>query len=497
MRKNLQFGVVGEAELNEILAGRRAGHGMHWSGGKRNFRLSNGATGVIWREADRPNDPIQPVLLVSREEENRRLCGRFAQLRSDLSPLTVWCHLLTPERFEVLDDLSRDADLGGYEAAWIGLVIAEALLLAERSVSNLKIAACLSTQTFGVARSLALWGSRVSRAEILERFDSAHRLFRSGEPAGVRLRPSLQLIWDSLAGAASGEFFSGNAELRPVIESLRRLNDARIAGDNHAVHSFVRPLLEIAPEAVALTDLSSLAPEERLREFDRLVSRLKNVDLDNEPRRRLVLCLLAGFLATVAAGGAPSLPLAEAIAAQFPEITAWAYVIGGIGERVVWTSGFDGLGRLVARELMRPLRLDEPPTCDVAFDEAKVLVDPELRDPLVYLKLKQSRIVSLALLPGVNIAIPITETSATTRVLDVRPGERLSEADLYPRGVRDVLAVLADSLWPYLQTRLEEPSRNTSAGRSSNRGDDNLKRRRIFRGRADPQGGLPLKEPKK
>src|SRR5437588_12307666 len=43
MRENFQFAAATETELNEILAGRPAGHGIHWSGGKLNLRLSNGA----------------------------------------------------------------------------------------------------------------------------------------------------------------------------------------------------------------------------------------------------------------------------------------------------------------------------------------------------------------------------------------------------------------------------------------------------------------------
>src|SRR5690606_30239228 len=139
----------------------------------------------------------------------------------------------------------------------------------------------------------------------------------------------------------------------------------------------------------------------RLRLFDMLVDRLDRTN-ERDFARRVGLAFLAGYLATIAAGGAPSLALTESSAQRWPEITAWAYVIGGLGERVVWSSGFDGLGRLVARELMRPLRLDEPPMCDVALDEVQVLVDPQLSDPFVHLRLKQARIVSIALLPGVN-----------------------------------------------------------------------------------------------
>jgi hypothetical protein len=167
-----------------------------------------------------------------------------------------------------------------------------------------------------------------------------------------------------------------------------------------------------------------------------------------DPMRQTGIALLAGYLATVAAGGAPSLSLAEEIAERRPEIIAWAYVVGGIGERMVWTSGFDGLGRLVARELMRPFRCDESPTCDFGFEECNALADTKLADPLVHLKVKQSRVVSVALFPGVNVSIPINELRAKEGPTSPRPTEATPKTN--------PLYFLSDALWPFLRGRVAE-----------------------------------------
>jgi hypothetical protein len=166
--------------------------------------------------------------------------------------------------------------------------------------------------------------------------------------------------------------------------------------------------------------------------------------------------LLAGYLATVAAGGTPTLSLAENNASQWPEITGWAYVVGGIGERIVWTSGFDGLGRLVSRELMRPFRIDEPPTCDFALDEAYVVVDPKLSDPLVHLRIKQARVATVALLPGVNILVPLNDATRQD-ARPQRPQQTQVVRQMEPlRSSRDPIAVFADAIWPHLRSRVEQ-----------------------------------------
>lgn len=58
----------------------------------------------------------------------------------------------------------------------------------------------------------------------------------------------------------------------------------------------------------------------RLRLFDKLLGSLVDMN-DSAPKlRRNALGLLAGYLATVAAGGAPSLALAEEHAQKLPEL---------------------------------------------------------------------------------------------------------------------------------------------------------------------------------
>jgi hypothetical protein len=163
--------------------------------------------------------------------------------------------------------------------------------------------------------------------------------------------------------------------------------------------------------------------------------------------RLIALSMVAGYIATVAAGGAPSISLAEN--SKLPEVLAWAYALGGVGERVFWTSSFDGLGRLVARELTRNFCMTEPPTCDFSLDEARVLVDPALKDSLVALRIKQARSVAVSLLPGVNLSVPLTENASTEK----QEQDKISK--LLPTDSEStVLPALARALWPYIESML-------------------------------------------
>ena len=410
--------------------------------------------------------------------------------------ITAWCHLLTPRFVEPLDSLVRTPDLAGMHAAWTGLIVAEAVLLAGIPVANVRISACLATQSFAIARTNALW-NHVSVEEIGIRFDAANRLCRSEngasrEKAESETPWSLEPIWETLVGLSQGRSAIESGEFEHVIVALQALRRARSDKDEQEARHLMRPLLSLVPEAETFEQLTELAPEIRLRLFDKLVAGLSDTQGDRISQRRTALAVLAGYLATVAAGGAPSLSLAETHATRWPEITAWAYLIGGIGENVVWTSSFDGLGRFVSRELLRPLRLDESPTCDFAFDEAAVLVDSKLADPLVHLRVKQARLVTVGLLPGVNISIPIADS--------IVQGAGRSEPNRMVRApeisINDPLKSFADALWPHIRTRMDEYMRSAQGGTyPTQEGEGSSQNRGKRKSGSQPQ--LPLSGPRK
>ena len=490
MKSKYFFSVVSENDLNELLEGREAGNSVVWEPPTKQ-RIRFGSFGIVWKRQQSPKG-IRPLLLVVHEKELLRLFVRFAQLRGSLSPLTAWCHVITPERFKYLDEAVRIPDLAEMEAAWTGLIVAEAQLLSERPIANIRIPACFATQTFSVARTIALWRD-VSIGDILDRYDLANRLFRfkalDEEKIGVTKQNAKFLpIWTSLAAISGSTHVT--SELRPVVESLQCLKDARNSQDENESSRFVAPLVDLVPEVREFEKLNEMTPERRVQQFDKLIDSLDMAEANKETARRVALTLASGYLATVAAGGSPSLSLAEGHVRRWPEIMAWAYTIGGIGESVVWASGFDGLGRLVARELMRPFRFDEPPSCDFAYDEGAILIDKELSDPLVHLKIKQARILSVALLPGVNVFVPISEISAP----EIRRGDAeginrpIQESTILPASGHDLVAMLADALWPHLENRVKASINNSKSQQSKPRTSSKRRNRR----KSDPQERLSL-----
>jgi hypothetical protein len=458
MGKAQKFAILNEIEFSDLVSGTKIGFGDYWPSPmlipKGQSRIGVGEIGVLWIEKGVESGLFRPTAVIVHKEDQKRLFNRFSQLRSDLAPLSTWCHIFTPQIFASMKDADRSAELGAFEAAWTGLVIAEASILAARPVSQLRLPACLATQTYAIARSTALW-PEMPISDVLEKFDSIHLLLKETETTGIKIRANLEPLWAVLKHAGGNNISSIRFEYRELLEAAIAITNSRSAesADTEArrLYSIFRSTYD---KCDFLLNLDKLTPERRLKEFDSLIERLRDAQADQAQRN--CFAFLAGYLATIAAGGAASLSLAEGVADKWPEVLAWAYVIGGIGERITWTSSFDGLGRMVARELSRTFHVNEAPHSDFSIDEARVLVDKQLSNPLVHLRIKQQRVAQAALLPGVTISIALGEQSSQESGIRTTTGSQVSAGST---SGKDVFAVLADALFPYLQARLNQGAR--------------------------------------
>lgn len=449
----LELFVATQDELNELLVGVRVGVPYPWPSHGAGRRVPPGRFGVLCeRDAYNP-DFVRPVLLVIHDEDERKLFARYSQLRGDLSPLSSWLNVVEPKQFERMEAPVVEADLGGFEAAWTGLIVAEASILSRRSQQRLKQSACMATQSFAIARHVALWGAS-SVPALRARYNTAQAIVR-GNSNPTKVAEWLEPIWSTMLAVTGAGATSYRDDL--LAFAIQRLHHARLNGQNE--WDVILEALGKLKGNETQPDIARASPEQRLRIFDDYLFAIADAGQDLEHRIRM--SFLAGYIATIAAGGAASLGLAEAVADEYPEVLAFAYLIGGLGERRSWAGAFQGLGRIVARELRRSWNVKDGPASDFSSQEAEVLVDRHLNDPLVYLKLKQSRIATVALAPGVYIQLPFAEFAEP--IVDARRNAPT------PQEKVDPLTALADALFPLLRDRFEKSSTASSEKKRSYR----------------------------
>jgi len=448
----LELFVATEDELNELLVGSRIGTPYPWPAHGATNRIPSGKFGVLCASNDRDPSFVRPVLLAVNEEDERRLFARYSQLRGDLSPLSSWLNVVEPRQFEQIRSPIMEADLGGFEAAWAGLVVAEASILSKRPGQRIKQSACIATQTFAIARQLALWGGNRVHA-MRARYHTAQSIVRGGTGNSAKIADWLEPIWSTML-AVSG---AGATSYRDhaLTDLIQRLHHSRLLGREE--WSLFEEALPHIRGRGPHPDIASASPEQRLRIFDSYLDEIRDAGPDLE--RRVRLSFLAAYIATIAAGGAASLGLAEAVADKYPEVLAFAYVIGGLGEARSWAGAFDGLGRIVVRELRRSWNVIDGPSCDFSAREAEVLVDRGLSDPLAYLKLKQSRIATVEVEAGVYIQLPFVEIP--------EQNTNMGRKAAMPTEKVDPITALADALFPLLRDRLETAYTSSAEKRRS------------------------------
>jgi hypothetical protein len=389
---DLHYALVPRSELANALRGDRQRGGVP-AKGRVLPRLSQKDALVFWER-----DSYRPCIVAVDDADRDELFNWATTFHRDLSPITSWCHVLSIREVERLSESTRlEAKLFGIEAAWAGAAIAEAMILSRRSYETISLPSCLATDTFAIARSAALYGSK-SVYESQERLTRVRdRLKRGSEPRPTQVPISvlLRLLPDALPTTTSVQ--------QTLIAACRTLLTAE--DTKREVSSAI--FRELASKVARLSNLENLdevSAEQRvklLRDIPAWISASK----DDEERE--LLCFSAGYIISRIGGAERDLRLAESFDSRYPNVLTWAAVIGGLGVTTYWSDAFGGIGRLVARELSRSLDLIDPPSADIAADE--FLVVNALESGAARLRTALRQVATISLRTGVVVQFGITE----------------------------------------------------------------------------------------
>src|SRR5262245_41737882 len=99
MIPELQYVSATEKEFDVLLAGEPLPQLITY--GRLVPHLINGDRIAVIVSSDAAPDGLFPVMrplaIIADQERFQRLFGRYATLRSELSPLSAWCHVFRPE----------------------------------------------------------------------------------------------------------------------------------------------------------------------------------------------------------------------------------------------------------------------------------------------------------------------------------------------------------------------------------------------------------------
>ena len=122
------------------------------------------------------------------------------------TPLSQWCHVVTPEDLPRIQAMMVVPAYGGAATAWAGVAIGEALLYAGSALklSHLSVAALQSCGAFVAAKAHGLWSKKRVRSLVLDKYNRSREIVRAGERR-VRGTIDYETVWmviDAIAAAS-------------------------------------------------------------------------------------------------------------------------------------------------------------------------------------------------------------------------------------------------------------------------------------------------------
>jgi hypothetical protein len=358
----------------------------------------------------------------------------------------------------MLDEQPWFADLGGLEAAWAATVIADSMTLSRRSFDAINLATCFSTDVFAVGRMAALYGAKVAAKDGLTQIAELRAHFDKGTA-----KPSAAAgITDVLLSLLPGSNSSPSGTIDLLVRSCRFLHHSQASPEGFGLsESLLDEFSSRVKELSVLRHFQDLSAEDRVRLLRNMQS-FNRLDGDLDGRR--LFSFAAGYVLSGVGGAERDLRLAEAFGPLGADVLAWAATIGSLGATAYWTDAFGGLGRLVARELLRPLHTSDPPTADIAFDELKVIESQKPRSGRAFRPSSRS-IAAVGLKPGIVVQIGIADDDRSRAgSVDSTAATRQADSKLGALGP-EALHGIADQLRPYVRELVaQEMDKASNAG---------------------------------
>ena len=374
-------------------------------------------------------DSILPDFIVIPDPNFDDTVAWLSAYIDNLSPLTQWMRIWKVSELsnalEVLNAPSLERSLG----PWIGAILAEyALTTSNHALKDSSGAGALATSSFAAGRACAVWGHSAPFDLIQKRHDIVY-----GQKHLPAEALDLYSIWYVLAGERWG--------LRPPIEarglaSFRSIFRSATV-DLHVNSSDLMRIADSLAEEFSLPELRGCATQtqkSRVDSLDNLGEKLL------EGPMTVSTAAILGLGASFVDPGASVLPeLLRRFNNRLPAASVWAGAFAGAWHPVRVLSEHGGLGRLVAKELLKSSGIFEKPSSDISYLELERRSGGGLNAQTGVRGLL-SRTLFLELYPGIvtPLAVSRNETSRQSETALSKAKGRQQVFDLNLLSVSDV-----------------------------------------------------------
>lgn len=374
-----------------------------------------GALVGYWQGA---SESFFPDFMVVNDEDFDDTLAWSSSYLNAFVPITQWCRIWRRSDFRRLENWAGPSPLPKGYSPWIGAIIAECGIRAGNTVSLREISgtAAIASATFSAARALVVWGEFADFGELAQRHDQLSTKLRNS--ANQFPAKNLLPIWYVLSGSRwEGKKPVDTSSLLVFSELLSAISETGAPDEDQLVR-----IVELATEEFDLLELRECArgpQQRRVEAVDKLASRLAT-----GPASPAIDAIL-GFGASLVDVGAVVLPdLLRRYSSHFPLAPIWAGVFAGAWSPKRTLSDFNGLGRIIYKELHRTPDVFSTPKADVSFPELTRWLGPKTTS--IPVRGLFARTLNVELIDGVHAAFPTirherskTNTTAEQPTLDL------------------------------------------------------------------------------
>ena len=373
----LQVAIVDRGKLADVLRGIGDSKTdvVTLRDGKLPGKLNAHCVGIGY--VDNHSD-LLPNFLVIPSSDRREFFAWVNTYCPFATPLSQWCRVINEEelaRVKLLEIIPR---YGRMASAWAGAVVGEALLNIgiRKRQPQLSVTALQSCASFVAARAFGLWGSGRNLSISMKQYDAARNVLGIADRNSNRLE--YENLWMILEALSDNKMQYPKNILHLYTKLIvRSCEDIRNTG--FVSRTIMSEVIRELDWSEKLIEFERSGAEQRIVLFDNAVDHLsRSVSETQQNSKMLGEFMVAYFAARIGGSACSHRPLLEKLIDDYPIVVLWYGVVSALYRSEIWGAEFGGLGRLALKELAFPLRFDDPPRCDIAFDELVALVDPNV-----------------------------------------------------------------------------------------------------------------------
>lgn len=358
---------------------------------------------------DNHSDPL-PKFLVIPGTDRREFFAWVNTYCPFARPLSQWCRVVSEEELVRVQSLEIIPRYGNFTSAWAGAVVGEAILNVGigSTSSQLPVSALQSCASFVAARAFGFWGLGNIFTASMEQYEIARSIFGNTNRNSDRLE--YRKLWKVLDVLSNEKMMQTSGSSLPVQLIVQSCQDVQKAG--FVSKPIISKIVKELCWSERIIEFENSGSEQRIVMFDNAVEHLIKSAPDASKDSRTLQEFSVAYLAARIGGSVSShITLLEKLVEDYPMAALWYGVVSALYRSEIWGVEFGGLGRLALKELSFPLRFDDPPRCDIAFDELIALVDPSNTSQSLGFRGAMHRSLNVEISLGVNAMIRLSSLS--------------------------------------------------------------------------------------